>query len=29
VTFGGGMTIENGGFDDFASATKQRSSLQR
>src|SRR5437870_5206735 len=28
VTFGGGITIENGGFDDFEFATKSRSSIQ-
>src|ERR1051326_736539 len=29
VIFGGGITIENGGFDDFAFATKSRSSTHR
>jgi hypothetical protein len=29
VTFGGGITIENGGFDDFEFATKSRSSIHR
>jgi hypothetical protein len=27
--FGGGITIENGGFDDFEFATKSRSSIHR
>src|SRR5215471_15456393 len=29
VMFGGGITIENGGFDDFAFATKSRFSIHR
>src|SRR6266498_1165058 len=28
VTFGGGITMENGGFDDFEFATKSWSSIQ-
>jgi hypothetical protein len=27
VIFGGGITMENGGFDDFEFATKSRSSI--
>jgi hypothetical protein len=27
--FGGGITIENGGFDEFGFATKSRFSIQR
>jgi hypothetical protein len=29
VIFGGGITIENAGFDEFESATKSRFSIQR
>jgi hypothetical protein len=29
VIFGGGITIENGGFDEFGSATKSRFSIHR
>jgi hypothetical protein len=29
VIFGGGITIENAGFDEFGFATKSRFSIQR